>query len=436
MKKVFSFIFLVSCTLMLHSQLISFPGAEGFGRYATGGRTGTVYRVTNLNDSGPGSLRDAVSEPHRIVIFDVSGVIKLESGLVFKNNLTIAGQTAPGDGITVYGNRVSFTAADNLICRYIRFRMGLSGDKGKDAAGVAHGSDMIFDHLSVSWGRDENFSISWDNRETRPSNITIQNSIIGQGLQTHSCGGLIQTDGGVTLYRNLYIDNNTRNPKVKGLNQYVNNVVYNWGRGGAYILGGGSQGTSWATIVNNYFIEGPSTSAAPYTRANENFQLYASGNYYDDNLDGTLNGRESVKEDYGPALWVENPDYWKTSTPAIPQMHPSIQNQMTASEAYHWVVAHAGASIKRDAVDMYMIDELKSLGTKGALIADESELGLETNVGLLSTAPASLDTDADGMPDEWELANGTDPKADDAMVIAANGYANIENYINSIAQQK
>lgn len=117
---------------------------------------------------------------------------------------------------------------------------------------------MIFDHVSVTWGRDETFSISWDSKGTEPSNITIQNSIIGQGLQIHSCGGLMQTDGGVTLFRNLYIDNKTRNPKVKGLNQFVNNVIYNWGGGGGYIMGG-SAGDSWASIEDNYFIKGPST---------------------------------------------------------------------------------------------------------------------------------------------------------------------------------
>ena len=148
---------------------------------------------------------------------------------------------APGDGVVVYGNRVSFSGADDLICRYLRVRMGINGREGKDAAGIAYGSDMIFDHMSVTWGRDECFSINGDPKKPadQPRNITIQNSFIGQGLQPHSCGGLIQTtiNDGVTLYRNLYIDNKTRNPKVKGLNQFVNNVLYNWGNGGAYIMG-------------------------------------------------------------------------------------------------------------------------------------------------------------------------------------------------------
>ena len=224
-----------------YGEVLAFPGAEGYGRNAVGGRHGEVYHVTTLADSGKGSLRDAVSKPGRIVVFDVAGIIRLQSPLAFSKNLTIAAQTAPGDGIVIYGNHVSFSGADNLICRYLRIRMGVNGKDGKDAAGVAYGSNMIFDHMSVTWGRDECFSINGDPKKPgdQPRNITIQNSFIGQGLQPHSCGGLIQTtaENGVTLYRNLYIDNKTRNPKVKGLNQFVNNVVYNWGNGGAYIMG-------------------------------------------------------------------------------------------------------------------------------------------------------------------------------------------------------
>jgi pectate lyase len=161
MKKHTLFLCLLLLAGYSYSQTLSFPGAEGFGRFAKGARAGTpsIYHVTTLNDSGTGSLRDAISQPNRIVVFDVSGVIKISSRLVFSNNLTIAGQTAPGDGITVYGNGVSFSAADNIIVRYMRFRMGSGGDSGKDAAGIANGSNMIFDHVSVSWGLDENFSI-------------------------------------------------------------------------------------------------------------------------------------------------------------------------------------------------------------------------------------------------------------------------------------
>ncbi len=192
-------------TVLTHAQTIAFPGAEGFGKYAIGGRNGSVYHVTNLNDSGNGSLRDAVSQPNRIVVFDTAGVIQLKSRLVFSRNLYVAGQTAPGEGIVVYGDGVSFSGASDIIVRYMRFRMGKNGTSGADAAGIANGTNMIFDHVSVSWGLDETFSISPDNKGDL-GNITIQNSIIGQGLLTHAAGGLIQASQ-ITLYRNLYVDN-------------------------------------------------------------------------------------------------------------------------------------------------------------------------------------------------------------------------------------
>ena len=441
------------------SGLLAFPGAEGFGRFTTGGRGGEIYHVTNLNDSGPGSLRDAVSKPNRIVVFDVSGVIELKSTLIFSGNLTVLGQTAPGEGIQVYGNRVSFSNANNIIVRYIRFRMGVKGDSGKDAAGVASGHDMIFDHLSVLWGRDENFSISSNSKGTGPENITIQNSIIGQGLQSHSCGGLIQTDGGVTLYRNLYIENKTRNPKVKGLNQYVNNVVYNWGDGGCYIMSD-SEGDSWADIQNNYFMRGPWNGATkPFTRGREGFRFFGAGNYYDDNKDGVLNGHLMSTEemlgtqsDGAQSVYLEsidavnavidefntaNAEKIAAGTQVKVQHLTPIQNMMTAEEAYAWILENVGPTLPaRDEVDQYIIDELASYGAKGTKngITGEAQLP-HKGTGILSGGVKPLDSDNDGMPDEWEIANGLNPNdASDAVAIAANGYMNIENYANSITE--
>ena len=428
--------------------LLAFPGAEGFGRFATGGRGGTIYHVTSLADAGAGTLRDAVSAEGRIVVFDVSGIIRLESALVFKGNNTILGQTAPGEGVQVYGNRISFSDASNLIVRHMRFRMGINGESGKDACGVANGTNMIFDHLSVLWGRDENFSVSWDNKNTKPGNITIQNSIIGQGLQTHSCGGLIQTDGGVTLYRNLYIENKTRNPKVKGLNQYVNNVVYNWGDGGCYIMGD-SEGDTWAHIEGNYFIKGPwNNSTRPFTRGTQTFRFYAAGNMYDDDKDGSLNGHAmTVEEQIGRqsgtagdgsddqfSTYIASLETLNADT-LVPQPIPPINEIMSAEAAYAWMLQNVGPTLPvRDEVDQYLIDELASYGTSGTKNGISSELQLaHKGTGTLSGGQLPTDTDHDGIPDAWETANGLNPNdATDAAAIAANGYANIENYANSL----
>ncbi|OWV03037.1 hypothetical protein B7993_14280 [Fibrobacter sp. UWH3] len=416
--------------------LLAFPSAEGFGRFTLGVRAASapeVYHVTNLDDSGTGSLRDAVSKDGRIVVFDVSGIIKLKSTLVFKGNSIIAGQTAPGDGVVVYGDRVSFSGAKNLIIRHMRFRMGKSAPSGKkDAAGVANGTDMIFDHLSISWGRDETFSISWDNKGSKPANITIQNSIIGQGLHDHSCGGLIQTDGGVTLFRNLYIDNKTRNPKVKGLNQFVNNVVYNWGGGGGYIMGD-SEGNSWAAVEDNYFIGGPNSSGtSAFTRGTQTFQIYQKGNYIDADGNGQLGGSLATTESDGSfygSKTVASHDSFEN----LPVAFAAITQQTSAKEAYNYIVKEVGASYPaRDDVDKYMIDELTSLGKKGAIISDEASLSLANVVGNFKDG-TKTDTDKDGIPDEWEEKMGlnkNDPS--DALKKDASGYLNMEIYLNGL----
>jgi len=433
-----------------YGEVLAFPSAEGFGKYATGGRGGDIVHVTNLNDDGDGSLRDVISKPNRIIVFDVSGIINLKSVLVFSKNLTVAAETAPGDGIVLYGNRVSFSGADNLICRYLRIRMGTQGSDGKDAAGAANGDNMIFDHLSVTWGRDENFSIN----STTSRNITIQNSIIGQGLQNHSCGGLMQTGlkNGITLFRNLYIDNKTRNPKVKGLNQFINNVLYDWGDGAAYNMSGDSEGQSLTDIENNYFITGPVehnwkndgkgniidspvTPAKPFIGGNELFSTYCNCNFYDSDKDGVLNGIEIKPSENWADYCLGTPTFLKTN----PEIFSKISQQTSAEDAYKWIIKKAGASLPvRDEVDNFLIGELTSLGKKGSIIQDERNtdqfpLG---GPGAIKAGEKELDSDNDGMPDSFEDKYGLDKNdPNDASQIAGNGYTNIENYIFTIDAQ-
>ncbi len=402
--------------------LLAFPEAAGWGRYALGARASsspTVYHVTNLNDSGTGSLRDAVSQSNRIVVFDVSGVIKLSSRMVFKSNLYIAGQTAPGEGITLYGNGVSFSGANNIICRYLRVRMGKGGDSGKDCAGISNGTNMIFDHCSFSWGLDETFSINPDGKGDL-GDITLQNCIVGQGLLTHSAGGLMQADH-ITLYRNFYCDNSTRNNKVKGINQYANNVVYNW-QNGCYIMGGDSEGQSYCNIESNLFINGPAKGGSAFGGGNSNFHFYADDNWQDSNMDGK----------FDPVLMTTNGGGDRVSTPYdYPYLELYPGNELIEKN-----IPTVGASLPyRDQADCYMVEELKSLGTKGKLITYETSLPIGTpSDWAWWKGTKRTDTDGDGMPDEWETANGTDPNKADATVIASNGYLNIENYINSITK--
>jgi len=437
------------------AQTLAFPEADGFGRYAQGARanaTRQVYIVTNLNDAGAGSFRDAVSQPGRIVVFAVGGIITLQSDVVVSANCTIAGQTAPGDGIVIYNKRVTFTGASNTICRYLRFRLGATNNSGKDASGLANGSNMIMDHMSFSWGMDEVFSINWDSKGTTPDNITIQNSIIAQGLhrENHSAGGLIQTpDGGkVSLLKNLYISNKTRNPKVKGVNEFVNNVVYDWGNGNrlgdipnygwsgeAYIMGG-SSGVSEVNIINNYFMSGPLTppsEASPFSRGTGSFFLYGAGNYYDNNRNGILDGDEVPYNNSATGYPGIADEGFKVS----PFPYPAANPTLSAAQAYDYVMNNAGSNYpRRDQVDGLLISEVASKGVDGFYVYRETDLPFSNGgVGQVFNAPAPLDSDSDGMPDAWEDANGLN-KANAADAIAFSTsmpqYLNIEVYINSL----
>ena len=407
----------------------AFPGAFGWGRFAVGARASsspTIYHVTNLKDSGTGSLRDAVSKPNRIIVFDVSGVIKISSRITFSSNLYVAGQTAPGEGITVYGNGCSFSGASNIICRYLRWRMGHIGSSGKDCAGIANGANMIFDHCSFSWGLDETFSINPDGKGTYPHNITLQNCIFGQGLMTHSAGGLMQADY-VTLFRNLYVDNSTRNNKVKGINQYANNIVYNW-KNGCYIMGGDSSGASYCTIESSLFINGPvSSDSNALGGGNGDFHFYGNDNWQDKNRNGILDASIVTHNGGGDSVAKSVIENKVGTLPALPLYagNTLLENNLRK----------VGASLPyRDQSDCYMIDEVRTIGRSGGLITYEDTLA----IGAPDTwdwwgGTKRTDTDNDGIPDEWESAHGLNPNsAADALAKSSNGRLNIENYINSI----
>lgn len=398
-----------------NSQQLAFPGAEGFGAYATGGRGGIVVHVTNLNASGPGSLADAVSQPNRTVVFDVGGVIDITGqNLTIASNLTIAGQTAPGEGITIYGGRVIMSNSSNVIMRYIRMRGSISMPEDKCTLTMDYCDNVILDHCSISWGR-------WDNVHIKDANnITYQNCIISEGIEPQRFGAITDGTRNWTISHCLWTNNKSRNPKMKCYLQYYNNVVYNYGIG---IVGGHSAADNYQDVMNNYFITGPSSGSSNkyFDQWTETDHLYSTGNYTDDNRDGKLNGR--LITDYNGATPMQQPNL-KCQAP---------MNLEPAEDAFHAVMEHAGASRVRDSHDLRIIEQLASLGTKGAFIANEQDVG---GIGTLAGADAPADSDGDGMPDEWEKANGTDPDKADANGDAdGNGYTNIEDYVNSLAHK-
>lgn len=308
--------------------------------------------------------------------------------------------------------------------------------------------------MTFTWGTDEVFSINWDNKGTSPDNITLQNCIIGQGLHrhNHSAGGLMQPSNGgkISLIGNLYICNKTRNNKIKGINEFVNNVVYNWGNygntyghtesGDAYIMGGDSAGSSDVNIINNYFIGGPNTSTSistPFNRGNANFSLYGSGNYFDNNRNGILDGT------LVPADLTGYPVEDASSILATPYDYPMKNPSLSAQDTYDKIVASVGASYpRRDQVDNLMISDLMSKGTTATYMYDRSsfakQFGFTNNgAGHVYGAPAPLDTDNDGIPDAWEDANGLNKNTADALNVSTTNapYLNIEVYINSLINE-
>ena len=406
---------------MMMSGVLAFPGAVGFGANATGGRGGTIVHVTNLNDSGAGSFRDAVSHSNRIVVFDVGGYVNLQSAVSVSGNITILGQTAPGDGIGFMGREVSFSNKSNDIVQYVRFRQGdLDPDTGKSSLAFSSATNMIFDHVSVQFGQWDNVDSGEDTSAT-PQLFTIQNSLmagpIGQQFNAHIQGASID----FTWANNLFVDGHNRNPLTKADSQFVNNVVYNWELGGFTTH---SSSNFKDDVINNYFIAGPSTgSHARFTRWTAQ-KVYMSGNLLDNTpSDGTLNGTLYNSIDGG------------TRANSV-QLGTDVLATMTAAQAYDYVVAHAGASLQRDAVDQYFINEVLSKGTLGKMWKSQTADGLGNDgYGIHNGGTLPTDVDGDGIPNYWELAHGLNPTSagDAAMIDSGTGYAFIEEYASDLA---
>src|SRR5262245_47090984 len=379
------------------AQLKAFPTAEGFGALATGGRGGTVYHVTNLNDSGAGSFRDAVSQSNRTVVFDVSGVINIASQLVFSNNITVAGQTAP-NGVAIYGDGVSLSHRSNIILRSITFRAGIGTATDMKAVNMTTSSNIIFDHVSIGWSRYDNLGITKDSGQPESTNITIQNCLIEEAINSQRAGGIVDSSRNITFARNLWTNNDTRNPKGKGDLQYINNVVYNYGKGG-YV--GGHSGAIWyEDLINNYFIAGPSQSGDYLTDFGSNDYVYHSGNKIDDDKVDT--GGDGLPE--GRNIDTNKFDSLGATVQPAPHNNPRVPvTVMSVIDAFKSAVARAGNALHRDSVDQLQIDDLKSLGSLGYIPADETQVG---GMPSWSGPAAPIDTDGDGMPDSWEQLNG------------------------------
>jgi hypothetical protein len=409
------------------ASIPAFPGAEGGGMYTSGGRGCDVYEVTNLNDSGPGSLRDAISQDNRTVVFRVSGTINLLSSLGFsgRKNITIAGQTAPGDGICLAGWNVDFTNSTNIIMRYLRVRPGSANIHSEpDGMGGRGANYIMIDHISTSWSTDETLSL-YENQNT-----TVQWSIISESLTLsghikgrHGYGG-IWGGTNATFHHNILANHTSRAPRIgngatPGYQTMSNNIVYNWQFNNTY---GGLLGYQ-VNLVNNYYKPGPSTLDSVKGRiANPgDGDFYVNGNYLYGDSDASANNKLGL-QDISPKAVFANTPFNNTS-----YTDTTIQN---AETAYNEVLSKAGAVLpKRDATDARIIQDVKD-GT-GRIINREFEVG---GFPELKSVEAPVDTDHDGMPDAWEDAKGLDKNnAADGKIITTSGYSNLEIYMNSLA---
>ena len=461
-KYIFNILFFTLLSVFYtfgQDKLPAFPGAEGEGKFTTGGRGGRVIYVTNLNDDAlPGSLRYALNQTGpRYILFKISGTIQLKAKLnIAKGDVTIAGQSAPGDGICLRDFSVE-NQADNVIIRYIRFRMGDEAKQQDDAFWGRNHANIIIDHCTMSWSTDECASF-YDN-----SNFTMQWCLLSESLRisvhdkgAHGYGGIW---GGkkVSFHHNLLADHDSRNPRFCGsrysnrpdleMVDYRNNVIYNWGGNSAYAAEGGSY-----NMINNYYKPGPATSSSSKTRIIQPYpddgtnsqpagtygKFYVAGNY--------MTGSSAVTNDNW--LGVNPHSNFNLYTPIVTINDLKSLNEFpatnvtthTAETAYLKVLDYAGASLVRDAVDQRIIRDVTTgipTFVDGGNGSTKGIIDTQTAVGgwpELKTLPAPSDSDGDGMPDTWEDANGLlKNSSSDAQLITVDGkYPNIEVYLNSL----
>ncbi len=442
-----------------YAQLPAFPGAEGYGSHATGGRGGDVYIVTNRNASGAGSFADAIAtapSQGRTIVFAVSGHIRLPSGSggglsINKNKITVAGQTAPGDGICFWNNTMNLTGND-MVIRNIRWRYGKQ-TAGGDSVDIANSQRIILDHCDVMFSTDENLS----SFGTPPEFFTFQWSINAWGLQNHSCGGLWDINH-ATSHHTLWANNHTRNPKCisPSVFDWANNVTFGWNNG--FNMAASTDPIARVNIRGSWFIHGGSTSSAVYggglNDSGQNvFQLHMN----DSALDGSNNGILDVtRTNYA---MVSSSQYTQASS-AWPQAldgnaaNPIIGSRVTLDErniAYKKVLSKAGA-VRMDVSSRPLRDEISQLcvnrvlAMQRGLITDPLELNLSTGTAFasLQSTTAPIDTDLDGMPDDFEDAVGYDKNFKDNNTLlntaqtaasffppgSPTGYTRLEEYLH------
>jgi hypothetical protein len=418
------------------AQVPAFPGALGFGAQATGGRAGTVCHVTNLNDAGAGSFRDAVGASGRIVVFDVGGYIILKTAVSAKSNLTIAGQTAPGEGIGFRGGEISFANSSNVICRGIRIRPGsetVSTDD--DALSLYRAKNVILDHCSFEfapWNNIDGVSDDWQNYPVK--DITFQYCLIADPTGQQFGAHCESVSSSWSWFYNIFANSHNRNPLAKTNTVFINNLLYNYSAG--YTTH--TSTTFSHDIINNYFIFGPASTGTDNTwfQIDKNQSIYCSGNIKDNDLDGTLNGSATTPYWYqGTGTVLTAP--WSPVSKSITAYDAKTACRMTIS---------LSGTLPRDQMDLLILNQVKTLGngasgltagTAGpgsALYTSQAQTGLGNNgYGTVQTGVRDPDADNDGMPDYFESAVGTNNGANDAMTLGSNGYAAIERYINWMA---